>query len=75
MRVTADTIAFILLGVLSLAFGLWSRGRVDQLLDDDALDDDEHEYQSDVLGRGSITLMVAGIILLCTGVTLLFVRH
>jgi hypothetical protein len=75
MEVTADTIAFIVLGVLSFGFGLWSRGRSDQLLDDDALDDDEHEYQSDILGRGSITLMVAGIILLGTGVTLLFVRH
>ncbi len=75
MRVTADTIAFIVLGVLSFGFGLWSRGRVDQLLDDDALDDDEHEYQSDILGRGSITLMVAGVILVGTGVALLFIRH
>jgi hypothetical protein len=63
------------LGVLSLGFGLWSRGRADQLLDDDALDDEEHEYQSDMLGRGSITLIVAGIILLGTGATLLFIRH
>jgi hypothetical protein len=75
MKVTVDTIAYIVLGVLSLGFGLWSRGRVDQLLDDDALDDDEHEYQSDILGRGSITLIIVGIILIGTGVTLLFVRH
>lgn len=75
MKVTADVIAFIVLGALSLGFGLWSRGRVDQLLDDDALDDDEHEYQSDILGRGSITLIVAGIILLITGVILLNTRH
>jgi len=75
MRVTVDTIAYIVLGALSLGFGLWSRGRVDQILDDDALDDEEHEYQSDILGRGAITLVVVGIILIGTGITLLFVRH
>lgn len=75
MKVTADTVAFIILGALSLAFGLWSRGRVDDLLEDDPLSDEEHEFRSGVLSRGAVTLMVAGVILLITGVTLLFVRH
>jgi hypothetical protein len=75
MKVTADTIAFIVLGAMSLAFGLWSRGRVDELLEDDPLSDEEHEFRSGVLNRGSVTLIVAGIVLLITGVTLLFVRH
>ena len=75
MKVTADTVMFITLGVLSVAFGLWSRGRVDQLLEDDPLTDDEYEYRSTQLHRGVITLIVVGCVLIITGVTLLFVRH
>ena len=75
MNVTADSVGFIVLGVLSLSFGLWSRGQVDALLDDDPLSEDEHEFRSGVLARGAVTLMVVGVILIIAGVTLLFVRH
>lgn len=75
MRLTADTVAFILLGLLSIGFGVWAHGREDQLLEDDALDADEHEYRSGQLRRGALSLLVFGAILVITGVTLLFVRH
>ncbi len=75
MRFTPETIVFIVLGVLSIAFGLWSRGRVDQLLDDDALDDEEQEYRGDMMRRGTITLLAVGSVLVITGVTLSFMRY
>ena len=75
MKLTADTVAFILLGLLSIMFGFWAHGREDQLLEDDALDDDEHEYRSGELRRGALALLVFGGILVVAGVTLLFVPH
>jgi len=75
MRITPETVVFIVLGALSVAFGLWSRGRVDALLDDDVLSDDEHEYRADMMRRGTITLLAVGSVLIVTGVTLSFMRY
>lgn len=75
MRFTPESIVFIVLGALSVAFGLWSRGRVDALLDDDPLSDEEHEYRGDMMRRGVITTLVVGAILIVTGVTLSFMRY
>jgi uncharacterized membrane protein HdeD (DUF308 family) len=75
MRFTPEAISFVVLGALSIAFGLWARGRVDELLDDDPLSDEEHEYRSDVMNRGAVTTLVVGAILIITGVTLSFMRY
>jgi hypothetical protein len=75
MRFTPESVSFVVLGALSIAFGLWSRGRVDELLDDDPLSDEEHEYRSDMMRRGALTTLVVGTILIVTGVTLSFMRY
>jgi hypothetical protein len=58
-------IAFALLGIMLIAFGLWSRGRVDSLLIDpklgDRFDDEEHEYRANAMFRSATWIVILGV--------------
>ena len=58
-------IAFGLLGIMLIAFGLWSRGRVDSLLIDpklgDRFDDEEHEYRANSMFRSATWMVILGV--------------
>ena len=58
-------IAFALLGIMLIAFGLWSRGRVDSLLFDPKLgnrfDDEEHEYRANSMFRSATWIVILGV--------------
>jgi hypothetical protein len=73
MRVTdADVLAYVyafaILGIITLAIGLFARGRIDGLLDDpklpDRLSEDEREYRGSQLATGVLTMYVVGTVLL-----------
>ena len=58
--------AFALLGTMLIAFGLWSRGRVDSLLVDpklgDRFDDEEHEYRANSMFRSATWMVILGVV-------------
>jgi hypothetical protein len=72
--VMAFVIAFAILGILLIGFGLWGRGRVDSLLVDthmgDRLDDEEHEYRASMLQRGVAGMFVVGGLLIVAAIGL-----
>lgn len=60
--------AFAVLGALTLALGLFMRGRIDGLIDDPKLpgrlSEDEREYRGSQLATGVLTMYVVGTLLL-----------
>lgn len=66
--ILAYVIAFAVLGVLTLALGIFFRNRIDSLLDDPKLpgrlSEDEREYRGSQLSTGVLTMFVVGTILL-----------
>jgi hypothetical protein len=70
MNFTTDAISFLVLGALILTFGLWARGREDQLLEEDSLDEDEHEYRAHGLRVGVVTMFAVGVGFIVAGIAL-----
>jgi hypothetical protein len=74
--ILAFVVAFAILGILLIGFGLWGRDRVDSLLVDsrlgDRLDEDEHEYRAAMLRRGVTTMFAVGGLLVAAALGLYF---
>jgi hypothetical protein len=66
--ILAYVYAFAILGALTLALGVFMRGRIDGLIDDPKLpgrlSDEEREYRGSQLTTGVLTMYVVGTLLL-----------